>query len=75
MTETLDSLETTLDYVNRKISEYSSQLANVNYDSVTPLNFQGLRSVDTAKATLQTFFKIILDMNVYKRDLENKCLE
>jgi len=31
--------------------------------------------VDAAKVTLQTFFGVMLDLNVYKRDLEIKCIE
>lgn len=28
-----------------------------------------------ARATLRTFFMVLLDLNVYKRDLETKCIE
>ena len=37
--------------------------------------FKGLNSVEMARATLRTFFMVLLDLNVYKRDLETKCLE
>ena len=28
-----------------------------------------------AKATLKTFFMVLLDLNVYKKELETKCIE
>jgi len=34
-----------------------------------------LDSIESAKATLKTFFGVVLDLNVYKRDLEQKCIE
>ena len=37
--------------------------------------FKGLNSVEMARATLRTFFMVLLDLNVYKRDLETKCIE
>ena len=44
-------------------------------ESIQPLNFNALDSIDSAKATLKTFFSVVLDLNIYKRDLENKCIE
>ena len=31
--------------------------------------------MENARATLRTFFMVLLDLNVYKRDLEQKCIE
>ena len=72
ITEMLDSLDTTLSYINRKISSNAEKLAQAELDSVNSLSFAGLRSVDTAKATLKTFFNVVLELNIYKRDLEEK---
>ena len=44
-------------------------------DSVSPLSFNALDSLDSARATLKIFFQVVLDLNVYKRDLENKCID
>lgn len=44
-------------------------------ESITPMNFNALDSIESAKATLKTFFGVVLDLNVYKRDLEQKCIE
>ena len=34
-----------------------------------------MNSVEMARATLSTFFMVLLDLNVYKRELEQKCIE
>lgn len=47
----------------------------LDVDNIEPLKFSGLQSVDAARVTLQTFFSVMLDLNIYKRDLENKCIE
>jgi len=44
-------------------------------ESVQPMTFNALDTVESARATLKTFFTVLLDLNVYKRDLEQKCIE
>ena len=44
-------------------------------DSVTPMSFSALDSIESARATLKTFFQVVLELNIYKRDLERKCIE
>ena len=44
-------------------------------DSVQAPRFKGLNNVDNARATLKTFFMVLLYLNVYKKDLENKLIE
>jgi hypothetical protein len=39
-------------------------------DSVQPMSFNALGSIESARATLKTFFSVVLDLNIYKRDLE-----
>jgi len=39
------------------------------------MSFNALDSIESAKATLKTFFQVVLDLNIYKRDLEAKCIE
>lgn len=75
VTEHLDSLDETLSFVNNKINELTEQIASLDIDNVEPIKFSGLKSVDAAKVTLQTFFGVLLDINIYKRDLEVKCIE
>jgi hypothetical protein len=44
-------------------------------ESIVPLSFNALATIESARATLKTFFEVFLDLNVYKRDLEQKCIE
>jgi hypothetical protein len=44
-------------------------------DTIAPMEFSYLDSIESAKATLKTFFSVVLDLNIYKRDLEQKCIE
>ena len=39
------------------------------------MQFDALESIDSARETLKTFFQVVLDLNIYKRDLEQKCIE
>lgn len=75
ITESLDSMDQTLDFINKKINELSLEIASMDIENIEPLQFRGLQSVDAARITLQTFFSVLLDLNVYKRDLEQKCIE
>ena len=75
ITETLDVLEQNLEYLQTKINTASSEVNSFDMDSIQPPRFKGLNSVDMARATLRTFFMVMLDLNVYKRDLEGKCIE
>lgn len=75
ITETLDSKDQTLGFLNNKINSLTEEVITLDIDNIQPLKFSGLQSVDAARVTLQTFFSILLDLNIYKRDLENKCIE
>lgn len=75
ITEALDSMDQTLDFMNKNINELCEEIASMDSDSIEPLQFSGLQSVDAARVTLQTFFGVLLDLNIYKRDLEQKCIE
>lgn len=44
-------------------------------DAIQPPRFKGLSNVDMARQTLRTFFMVLLDINVYKKELEAKCIE
>lgn len=75
ITATLDVLEEHLDHVETKIASIESEIKAFNMESVQPPRFKGLNNVDNARATLKTFFSVLLDLNVYKKDLENKMIE
>ena len=65
----------TLNFVTKKVNELTEEAISLDIDNIQPLKFSGLQSVDAARVTLQTFFSVLLDLNIYKRDLENKCIE
>lgn len=75
ITETLDMLEETLEFVQSKINQVTEEINAFDIESIQPLSFNALDSIDSAKATLKTFFQVVLDLNIYKRDLEQKCIE
>ena len=75
ITATLDVLEEHMDHVEIKIEQIKASIKSFDLDTVTPLRFKGLSSIENAKATLKTFFMVFLDLNVYKKDLENKLIE
>jgi len=75
ITETLDMIEETLGFVQEKSNQATEEIESFDIESITPMNFNALDSIESAKATLKTFFGVVLDLNVYKRDLEQKCIE
>ena len=70
ITETLDMLDETLEFVQSKSNQIMEELESFDIETITPMNFNALGSIESAKATLKTFFGVVLDLNVYKRDLE-----
>jgi len=75
ITQTLDTLEEHLSYVQAKVTRLTEEVNSWDPESIKPPRFRGLNSVEMARATLKTFFMVLLDLNVYKRDLETKCIE
>lgn len=73
--ETLESLEETHKFHSDKLNLLNEEAIALDCDNIEPLKFSGLQSVDAARVTLQTFFSVMLDVNIYKRDLETKCIE
>lgn len=68
-------LEEHLDHVEVKISSIESEIKAFDMEKVQAPRFRGLNDVANARATLKTFFMVVLDLNVYKKDLENKLIE
>jgi Leucine-rich repeat (LRR) protein len=75
ITQTLDTLEEHLNFVNNKINKLKEEIASFDMDSIQAPRFKGLSSVEMARKTLRTFFMVLLDLNVYKRELETKLIE
>lgn len=75
ITETLDVLEEGLVFLTDKVEGIRKEIEELDVENIQAPRFKGLDSVEVARATLRTFFMVLLDINVYKRDLENKCIE
>jgi chromosome segregation ATPase len=56
ITQTLDMLEQTLSYVQSKVNQVTEEIEAFDDQTVTPLQFNALTSIESAKATLKTFF-------------------
>ena len=70
ITQTLDMLEDTLEFIQDKVNKITEEIESFDIESISPLEFNALNSIESARATLKTFFQVFLDLNVYKRDLE-----
>ena len=75
ITQTLDTIDEHLDYVSNQIANLNTQIKAFDMDAIQPPRFKGLTNVDMARQTLRTFFMVLLDVNVYKKELEAKCIE
>jgi len=75
ITATLDVLEEHLDHVETKVATIESEVKAFSAESVQAPRFRGLSNVENARATLKTFFMVLLDRNVYVKELENKLIE
>lgn len=56
ITETLDMLEETLEFVQARVHQVTEEIESFDLDSVQPMSFNALDSIESAKATLKTFF-------------------
>ena len=75
ITQTLDDQQETLEFIQSKLNQATEEVEGFDLDSVAPMEFSALESVDSAKATLKVFFQVVLDLNIYKRELEKKCID
>jgi DNA repair exonuclease SbcCD ATPase subunit len=73
--DTLDNLQEHMDFLLNKINEITTEIISYDMNNINPPRFKGLKNVDVARATLQTFFLVMLDLNVYKKELETKCID
>lgn len=56
------------------MSNYNSELIGLSPDDVEQLNFSEVQSIEGARACLGAFFGILLDVNVYKKQLEAQLI-
>ena len=73
--DSLESFEDSYNFHLEKLNRLNEEAIALDANNIEPLKFTGLQSVDAARVTLQTFFSVMLDLNIYKRDLETKCIE
>lgn len=73
--DSLESLEDSYKFHLGKLNVLNEEAIALDPSNIEPIKFSGLQSVDAARVTLQTFFSVMLDLNIYKRDLEAKCIE
>ena len=75
ITETLDMLEENLNYIENQVNASFEEIESFDIENVTTLSFNALETIESAKVTLKTFFQVFLELNVYNRDLEQKCIQ
>lgn len=59
-----------MSFVRSKVEKLSGEVSLFDAETIEPPRFRGLSSVENARITLRTFFTVLLDLNIYKRDLE-----
>ena len=68
--DNIESLEAKNDFIDGKLHEINTELINFNPDDIEQLKFEEVNSIEGARACLSAFFGILLDVNVYKKQLE-----
>jgi len=68
--DNLDNMEEKNDFIDGKISGIKTAIIEFNPEDVDQLKFEEVQSIEGARACLGAFFGILLDVNVYKRELE-----
>jgi myo-inositol catabolism protein IolC len=66
-------LEEKFDFIETKLSQINAELLQFSPDDVEQLRFEQVQSIEGARACLGAFFGILLDINVYKKQLENQA--
>ena len=73
--ETVETLETQADFVEAKLAQIDAELLQFSPDDVEQLRFDQVQSIEGARACLGAFFGILLDVNVYKTELEARSAQ
>jgi len=55
-TETLDMLQEALEFVESKLYQVTEEIEAFDVNNISPLSFNALENIESAKATLKTFF-------------------
>ena len=73
--ERLETLEEIYNFHTNKLAQLNGEAVTLDAENIEPLKLSGLHSIDAARVTLQTILSILLDVNIYNKDLELKCIE
>mmetsp|Transcript_23012 Transcript_23012/g.22357 ORF Transcript_23012/g.22357 Transcript_23012/m.22357 type:complete len:160 (+) Transcript_23012:2389-2868(+) len=73
--DNIESMEEKQDFIQSKITNYNAELVGLNPDDIEQLRFDEVQSIEGARACLEAFFGILLDVNVYKKQLEALSLQ
>ena len=71
MQDNLDNLEEKNEFIEAKITSIKTSIIEFNPEDIDELKFEEVQSLEGARACLSAFFAILLDVNVYKRQLES----
>ena len=68
----LETLEETNEFITNRISELNQEKIAVDAGDIEMIRFNHIKTLDSAKRGLSTFFALLLDLNVYKCQLEKR---
>lgn len=68
--ESVENIEEKFDFIEAKVSQINTELLGFSPDDIQQLRFEQVQSIEGARACLGAFFGILLDINVYKKQLE-----
>lgn len=71
--ENIETLEEKNDFIESKMSSIQVELTSFSPSDIEALRFDSIHSIEGARACLGAFFGILLDVNVYKKQLENQA--
>ena len=66
--EHIESLEDKQAFISNKISQKSKQMIELQPGSVDSMVFADVQTLEGARASIATFFQILLDCNIQLRD-------
>lgn len=69
--ENLETLEEKYDFIDNKVAGLNIKMREFSPDDIEQLKFDQVQSIEGARACLGAFFGILLDVNIYKKQLEN----
>jgi chromosome segregation ATPase len=72
--ERIETLEEKLSFLSEKANSINEELIKLNPDDAEHLIFKEVNSISGARACLSTFFNILLEINIYNKELESTVI-